>query len=512
MTDELVMNKGEPSRLFFPLFLFAASILNAATPSYSHGTSEVILMSSGTIVAAADSKELSYLFLSDGSSVSDNKEVCKARRVGSVMAVAAGYVQIGDFNIFDEIATLHHEGDSVESLAARLRDTLPARLEPVVNLVDNASGKKLEKDLNGSDLLQIALLGNEGGAPALHIMSFGLIHNKENRLAVSMNEKRCPGDCRNGSVGFFLGVHDAIDEYLSKSPSLATNATIDNAMLLSGLEYASRPDIVGGRVSLFTVNSSGISVVQPGACSSGQMNPPSVPAMNTISASPTPSRPIIGELDRRIAAVPNIVCHETTARFSRRGAQTQSDSFDAEVSIAEDREIYSSIHRNGKAYNRISDMPGAWAEGELTTMMKITRDAIQNHSPQLISRVGAGGQQEVGVEFRVMAEENAWTLTVGKDRFPMTFDGTAWFSSDSGHLTEINWHSVGLQLPSRIGISQIAWSAVFEDTKVADDSFIVPVVATYNVKYEDRCQRSDWTEARFTDFRRFGASSSINYN
>ncbi len=226
----------------------------------------------------------------------------------------------------------------------------------------------------------------------------------------------------------------------------------------------------------------------------------------------SPGRPIIGELDRRIAAVPNIVCHETTARFSRHGSQTQSDSFDAEVSIAEDREVYSSIRRNGKAYNRISDMPGAWAEGELATMLRITRNAIQNHSARIVSRTADGGQPEVGVEFRVMAGENEWTLTVGKERFPMTFDGTAWFSADSGNLTEINWHSVGLQLPSRIGISQIAWTAVFADTKVAEDSFIVPVVATYNVKYEDRCQRSDWTEARFTDFRRFGALSNINYN
>ncbi len=260
------MNKGGPNRLFFPLFFFAASILNAAIPSYSHGTSEVVLMSSGTIVAAADSKELSYLFLSDGSSVSDNKEVCKARRVGSVMALAAGYVQIGDFNVFDEVATLYHEGDSVETLAGRLRDVLPGRIQPVVNVVNEASGKKLEKELKGSDLLQIALIGAEGGTPALHIMSFGLT-NKESHLGVSMNEKRCPGDCRNGSVGFFLGVHEAIDEYLRKTPARATNATIDNAMLLSGLEYAARPDIVGGRPSLFHVDSTGISVLQSGACS-----------------------------------------------------------------------------------------------------------------------------------------------------------------------------------------------------------------------------------------------------
>ncbi len=506
------MNKGESNRLFVPLFLFAASIVNAAIPSYSHGTSEVILMSPGTIVAAADSKEVSYLFLSDGSSVSDNKEVCKARRVGSVLALAAGYVQIGDFNIFDEIETLYHEGDSVETLAARLRDILPGRLGTVVNLVNDASGKKLEKEVSGNDLLQIALIGNEGGAPALHIISFALVQGKEPHLGVALNERRCPGDCSNGSAAFYLGVHDAVDEYVRKVPSLAANATIDNAMLLSGLEYASRPDIVGGRASLFRVDSPGISVVESGACSPEQVEPRSLPGVTTISSTTPSGLPIIGELDRRIAAVPNIVCHETTARFSKHGSQTQSDSFDAEVSIAEDREMYSSIHRNGKAYNRISDMPGAWAEGELTTMLKITRDAIQNHSFQMVSRVAAGGQREVGVEFRVTAAENAWTLTVGKERFAMAFDGTAWFSADSGDLTEITWHSVDLQLPSRIGISQIAWTTVFQDTKVADDSFVVPVVATYSVQYADRCRRSDWTEARFTDFRRFAALSSINYN
>ena len=109
------------------------------------------------------------VFLSDGTSVSDNKTLCKARRAGGVFALAAGYVKLGDFNALDEIDRQYHERDSVETLATRLRVTLPGRLTPPLNAANDPGGRKLERELAANDLLQIALFAVEDGRPALYV-------------------------------------------------------------------------------------------------------------------------------------------------------------------------------------------------------------------------------------------------------------------------------------------------------------------------------------------------------
>jgi len=468
-------------------------------------------MSPTALVATADSKEVTSVFLSDGTSVNDNRNLCKARRAGSVFALAAGYVKLGTFNALDEIDRQYREGDSVETLATRLRTNLPGRLNPILNSANDATGRKLEKEFAGNDLLQIALFAVEDGRPALHVFSFQAVPGADSQMGITTREMRCPGDCRNGSMAFFLGVHDAIDVYLAEHPSTAVEPTIANAQLLAGLEYSSRPDVVGGPASIVRADSTGISIEQAGVCSAADIGSPFGGRPVVITDKFPATAPTLAELDRRIDAVPNITCHETAARHSQHGAQIKSDSFDADVSIAEGHEVYSAIYRNGKNYDRISAIPGAWAEGELSSMLRVTRQGIMHHRADMATRVGPGGVEEFGVTFRVMADEDAWTLTVNSQIYPVTFDGTAWFSSSTGDIAEIDWRSLNLSVPSSTGIAQIEWTTLFGDTQVSGQHFVVPVQADYRVIYQDRIGRTDWTETHFTNFRRFGALSTIDF-
>ena len=98
-----------------------------------------------------------------------------------------------------------------------------------------------------------------------------------------------------------------------------------------------------------------------------------------------------------------------------------------------------------------------------------------------------------------MADDNAWTLPLNSQNYPVTFEGTVWFSSSSGDVVEIEWRSLSLSVSSSTGISQIVWTTLFGDTQVAGQHSVVPVEADYRVIYENRIGRTDWTETHFTN-------------
>ena len=489
--------------------LLAGATDRGEPPVLGHGTSEVILVGPTGIVAAADSKEILDSWLDDGSSVRDEKNVCKLRRVGPIVAMVAGYVRANGFNALDEVQDLYRDGDTVEGLADTLSAKLPARFLPALTAVAQVGDDALRETLKKDDVLEIALLGFENNAPTARVLVFGASISGESGLGIHVKTQSCPGQCPNGETAWYLGVHEEIDNLVNRNPALRGIESTDYALTLAGLEYASRSDVVGGPVSIVRIDGSGTAMVREGACDSWDRPTVGGAIVSTDRGGASPYLDVIrDELDGRLAAVSNLICHEHLERHSRRGKRVETDRVDAELSIIDGKEEYTRVTRNGKDVASFYDLPGAWVQGELATMLWITRSAVQSEKATIVD---SESRKLIGVRYSVTPEKKAWVLRVETAQYPVGFDGEAWFRKGSGGLISIAWTSNSFHPPAESRIIAVKWEVTFSSVDIFGKPFVVPAKSTFRVEYDAKAGREDWTEANFSNFKRYAAESTIAF-
>ncbi len=217
-------------------------------------SSKVILISPDTIVAAADSRGVTYAVLSDGTAVRDSADLCNLRRLDvGILATAAGLTGIGDFDALDQIDALYVPGESVSGVAARVRAGIPARLLSAIQEFRRSAHGQMDMLPANQAALEVAIMGTENSLPAVDMLTFRLDGAVKRNPAIASSEFRCPGDCAAGHAALYLGVHDSIDRIVSANPDLAAQPTSENVRMLVGLEYLNHPDTVGGPLSVVRV-------------------------------------------------------------------------------------------------------------------------------------------------------------------------------------------------------------------------------------------------------------------
>ena len=439
--------------------------------SYSHGTAVAILVSPDAVIAAIDSKEVSREFLSDGTRIHGARIACKARPAGPFYVLIAGVTRVTDgFNALQLASGLYRQGDTLSEFAARLENEMPPRLEAALDSLTD-----FDRSFAGQEVLQIGLLGAEGGNPHAVIVTFEAGQAKDGRIAIQPHR-------RSGSEAVhLLGVHEESDRFLIAHPeAAAADPTPARALQLIGLEYASQPDLVGGPATVLRVTSAGVDLEEPGAC---------IPD-NTVPR-------LTANLDDAIAAVENVVVSEDISQYSKRRGRLRSAAVHTTVRVLSGVEDYG---WNGP-------LPEPWCGGELSTMLRVTRNAIA---------AGRGGFSTAGnslvMTFHATEAERAWQLVIGGRTYPLAFDGAAWFSAATGRLERIRWEGANLRLPPESGITRIEWDETFGENDIAGRSFLTPDSALYRVTYAAKIQRTDWTETHFTDFRRYGSTQSVQFD
>jgi hypothetical protein len=512
MSDEASMARGDIA--FCALFLLAASAANGAGASYSPASSKVILVSPDTIVAAGDSRGVTYAVLSDGTAVRDSADLCNLHRLDvGILATAAGLTSVGDFDAFDQIDALYVPGDSVSGTAARIRPAIPALLLSAVQKFPQSAHSQMDMLPANRAALEVAIMGIENGVPAIDLLTFRLAGSELNPEIVS-SEFRCPGDCASGHTAVYLGVHDSIDRIVSANPGLVAQPTPENARMLIGLEYLNHPDTVGGPLSVVKIERSGITFVQPGACQVSDImaSRKAAPKARANLAEQTHNAELFGEeLSARLEAVPDLIVHEVATRHSRQGHRIQTDVVEAEVQVAGDRETYSAITWNAKPCARTSDIPGAWGDGALATMLQVTRAAVQSHPLSSVGRTTVAGVRQVGATFEVPAAAATWYMMIGEKRYNLAFQGTVWIDQTTGKLAEIHWQSHGGLIEAVEKITGITWDVTFSPVSVAGKQYDAPDAAAYRIDFDNEFDRTDWVDTRFSGFRRFDAASSITF-
>lgn len=436
-----------------------------------------MIVSRETIVAAIDSKEVNRQYLSDGTQVDEERTSCKVRHTGPYYVLTAGISRAADgFNALQAAGSLYREGDSLDDFAARLAEGLPARLTAILETVRAANHSAFDQSFRDQDVVEMSLLGIDYGRPRVVIVAFRASLSGAGRVIVAAHRMTCPGDC-------LLGIHDEAETFIRVHPEAVGDATTDRALQLIHMEYASHPEVVGGAETVVRVTSEGAVMEQDGAC----VEPGRVPQLEA-------------ELDRTIASVENVVVDEDVAQYSKRGGETRSGEIHAVVRVIGGNEDYAWRGRPS------GHLPEPWCGGELATMMRVTRDVLRQGQGTLSAESGS-----VVMTFHAAETDRHWQLVIGSRTYPLAFDGSAWFSQATGELVRIHWEATDLHLPASAGIMRIEWDETFSTSDIAGRLFLTPSAATYRVSYAWKAERTDWTETRFSDFRRFGATESVQF-
>jgi hypothetical protein len=250
-------------RLLLPVLALAGI---AACQGVGSGTAVVVLRSAKVLFTAVDSKE-TYRQYQGGSSATEERTVCKVARVGPYYAIVAGIAHASNgFDTLRVAQSLYRPGDGLDALASRIRESLPGQLTPLLDSLRNADPSGFAGQYEGQAAVQLALVGREGGQPRVVSVEFVIANRGGGFPALSTRVMSCPGDCPSPTSAYFFGTHGKIDEFLRQHPGFTVHPDESRAEALLNLEYADRPDLVGGPVSTIRIDGSGDAMVRGGAC------------------------------------------------------------------------------------------------------------------------------------------------------------------------------------------------------------------------------------------------------
>jgi hypothetical protein len=246
--------------------IFFGTSAPAADFGIEHGTAVVVLRSPKAIYAAVDSKEIDTVYRDGKPSVAET-EVCKIRKVGPYYSIVAGVMRgTNGFDALQEVSSAYKPGDDLEKLSTAVRESVPQALTPLLKSVLDADPAMYAKNYAAQAALHLTLIGSEQNSPKVMVVEFRAVEATPGTVTMATRTMSCPGDCPGPSVGYFLGAHEAVEESVRRNPAILNKPDEDGVEKLIGLEYASRPDIVGGPVSMLKISPSGATVLRNGAC------------------------------------------------------------------------------------------------------------------------------------------------------------------------------------------------------------------------------------------------------
>lgn len=225
---------------------------------------------------------------------------------------------------------------------------------------------------------------------------------------------------------------------------------------------------------------------------------------------------LLPNLDEKIATLDNLVLSEQISRYSQiDGRIHRVDSFDTLVNIADGVEQYSEVRRNNRRFSHVSQIDGVWSFGEIVTMLRTTRDALNAGIPQpgAIGRIGqdASGAEEPEFElrYRYVGSSRRWFVTVGSKTYWLDFDGSVRIASRTGDVRRIAWTSS--PLPPETGIARITWTVDFQSVEIAGRICNVPRTGVYRITRSGSGNRADWNVTRFSAHGRYGSAVTVRF-
>lgn len=259
------LRSGRPGRLLLALlFGIACSCASGQGFGYAHGTSIVILRSPRLLLAAVDSKETYREYLSDGTERVTERNHCKAAKIGDYYAMAANITRgTNGFDALAELASVYRGGDSIDAFAQAAVEVIPSRLRALLGLIRTTSPSVFAETYKDRPATQIALIGVSDHRPVTKILQF-VATERGDAVDITAQVVPCPGDCK--AYAYALGVTEKVTAAFSARPDLFVHPSEAGIEGLIRLEYADRPDVVGGPMSVVKATPGGITQIRDGAC------------------------------------------------------------------------------------------------------------------------------------------------------------------------------------------------------------------------------------------------------
>jgi hypothetical protein len=224
-----------------------------------------------------------------------------------------------------------------------------------------------------------------------------------------------------------------------------------------------------------------------------------------------PTRRIEMAIDRRLSALANVICHEQIARYARTGNSTsRRDTLDLNVEVLNGTERYSQIRRKEKIFQNMQKVPGTWSVGEMATLLRATRDAIDLGGAQVGQDEGSDLGRTLLMTFSYPASAQRWYLRANSQIHWLPFEGRVWTAPDSGEIRRMSW--LAKDLPTQSGVTQVLWTVDFGPVDLSSMVVTLPRKALYQITYNKGADHVEWNETNFSEYRRYGSEFAIHFD
>lgn len=226
-----------------------------------------------------------------------------------------------------------------------------------------------------------------------------------------------------------------------------------------------------------------------------------------LSLAPLSPTELCARVDEQIAALNNIVMREDISRYeSTRGRRSKIDEYEASVEMSDGVDTVESIRHNGRTYSSTSQIQGAWSFGDFSSVLRISRDALDCQS--LTRLRGVGSEPDILVAaFHYPASSGRWYVKVGSRTWWLDFNGEIRLSAVTGDVLDISWTSAPLD--SGADIRQVQRTVRFAPAEAGGEMWVLPEYAEYRVIHLN--DRIEWNTTRFYDAARYGSLSSVKF-
>ena len=158
------------------------------------------------------------------------------------------------------------------------------------------------------------------------------------------------------------------------------------------------------------------------------------------------------------SSLQSFVCHERIDRFQGRlNADTGRpiDTVTADLSFENGVEHYSDVRQNMRPRGSLSNLAGAWSEGEFGTLLLQTETLLKTQTVVFQAFSTLGDTATAIYRFDVPEEVWPWDLEVGERHYRLPFRTDVWIATGTGEIVKIARTSLAIAPETRI--SGLEW-------------------------------------------------------
>ena len=207
----------------------------------------------------------------------------------------------------------------------------------------------------------------------------------------------------------------------------------------------------------------------------------------------------------------SFICTEQVQRYRKTEdgqATVPLGALSSRLSFEKGVERYSDLSQNGTPLTRMSEVEGAWSNGDYGTLIRHTSALLRSGKP-----IYARAEELTGIPaelfaFEIPSNESDWDLQVADIHFKLPFHADIWVSQASGQILKISWTSTAI--PGNTGIGRIQWDIAVGPVDLSGRTWMLPKSGRYIVSYNDS-YRQDTNFLTFSNYHRYEALSVIRY-